>query len=119
MRQRLEEDLGEMSKPLARYENDEDLERRQREFLHEEDPMAAYIAGKRRQKAEKAEKQNSGFVRPRYQGPEPPPNRFGIAPGYRWDGVDRSTGFEAKYFQRLSAQQAVAKDAYKWSVEDM
>lgn len=56
---------------------------------------------------------------PRYKGPAPPPNRFNIMPGYRWDGVDRSNGFESKYFSSISNKKAVSADAYKWSVEDM
>jgi pre-mRNA-splicing factor CWC26 len=56
---------------------------------------------------------------PRYKGPPPPPNRFCIAPGYRWDGVDRSNGFERSIYAKLSDKKAVADMAYKWSVEDM
>jgi len=57
--------------------------------------------------------------KPTYQGPEPPPNRFGIRPGYRWDGVDRSNGFEKLFFTKLSDKKAIKDIAYKWSVEDM
>ena len=57
--------------------------------------MLAYMQSKRKKLTI-----NSGIKQyPEYKGPPPPPNRFGIKPGYRWDGVDRSTGFEKRLFE--------------------
>ncbi|XP_054549097.1 BUD13 homolog isoform X3 [Talpa occidentalis] len=82
--QNVEDALKEMQKPLARYIDDEDLDRMLREQEREGDPMANFI------KKSKAKENKNKKVRPRYSGPAPPPNRFNIWPGYRWDGVDRS-----------------------------
>jgi|EP01046_Picozoa_sp_COSAG06_P044649 pre-mRNA-splicing factor CWC26 len=48
-----------------------------------------------------------------------PKNRFGIAPGYRWDGVDRTNGFEGRLLRQGKEGEAAAEARYKWSVEDM
>lgn len=56
---------------------------------------------------------------PQYSGPEPLPNRYGIRPGYRWDGVDRSNGFEKRIVEMKNNTKATEEIAYKWSVEDL
>uniref|UniRef100_A0A1A7YF12 BUD13 homolog n=1 Tax=Iconisemion striatum TaxID=60296 RepID=A0A1A7YF12_9TELE len=109
--QKLEDAVLEAQKPLARHYDDEDLDRMLREQEREGDPMAAML---RRKKGRKEK-----TVKPRYNGPPPPPNRFNILPGYRWDGVDRSNGFELKRYTRMADRKAVQEAAYKWSVEDM
>lgn len=109
--ERLQDALHEAEKPLARYGDDADLDARLREQEREGDTMLAYI----RKKKEKG----TAKSKPIYKGPEPPPNRFGIRPGYRWDGVDRSNGFEKLYFTKLSEKKAIKDMAYKWSVENM
>lgn len=113
--QRLEDALLESQKPLARHYDDEDLDKMLREQEREGDPMAAML----RRKKDRNLKAQGVKEKPRYKGPAPPPNRFNILPGYRWDGVDRSNGFEQKRYARMAEKKAVQEEAYKWSVEDM
>ncbi|XP_019645393.1 PREDICTED: BUD13 homolog [Branchiostoma belcheri] len=108
----IEDHLREMDKPLARYRDDEDLDQMLKEQDREGDPMLAFLSKKK-------SKGKDGKERPRYAGPAPPPNRFNLWPGYRWDGVDRSNGFEKRFFQAQANKRAVKDEAYKWSVEDM
>lgn len=56
--------------------------------------------------------------RPKYEGSFMP-NRFGIKPGHRWDGVDRSNGYEKRWFEAQNAKVARQEEAYKWSTSDM
>ncbi|XP_033758584.1 BUD13 homolog [Pecten maximus] len=105
--------LHEVNKPLARYRDDSDLDTMLREQDREGDPMLAFIKKKKQKGGAKVKEL------PKYRGPAGPPNRYGIQPGYRWDGVNRSNGFEAQLFAKMSDRKAVANQAYKWSVEDM
>ncbi|XP_043076694.1 BUD13 homolog [Puntigrus tetrazona] len=113
--QNLVDAMREAQKPLARHIDDEDLDQMLREQEREGDPMAAML----RKKKDKNAKLKGIKEKPRYKGPPPPPNRFNILPGYRWDGVDRSNGFEQKRYSRIADKKAVQEMAYKWSVEDM
>lgn len=104
----------EMNKPLARYSDDSDLETLLRNRERIGDPMLMYIKSKEQEK-----KKQAGIPeRPVYRGWFPD-NRFNIRPGYRWDGVDRSNGYEKKYFEMISKKQAGAEEAYRYSTEDM
>ncbi|KAH9522335.1 bud site selection protein [Dermatophagoides farinae] len=114
--EQLENELHEMSKPLARYKDDDDLDKLLRDKDREDDPMLANI----RKKREEEKSKNPEYKKyPKYHGPPPPPNRFNIQPGYRWDGVDRSNGYEAKYFAKKADREALQEEAYHWSVQDM
>ncbi|KAK7081376.1 bud site selection protein, partial [Halocaridina rubra] len=109
--QKMVDDVHEMGKAFARSADDTDLNNRLKEVVREEDPMLEYMTKKKEQPV--TQSQN-----PLYKGPFPP-NRLNIRPGYRWDGVDRSNGFEKQWFERQSNKRAHDEDAYKWSVSDM
>ncbi|KAF6215484.1 hypothetical protein GE061_010238 [Apolygus lucorum] len=108
--------VHEMSKPLARYADDDDLERALKAQEREGDPMLDYI--KRHQKESHSIDLTVGGVRKKYMGSYLP-NRFNVAPGHRWDGVDRSNGYEQKWFEAKNAKKAIAEEAWKWSSSDI
>jgi pre-mRNA-splicing factor CWC26 len=109
----------EAEKPFSRYENDAELDSLYKDVEREGDPMA-HLMKKKRKKKKKHDNSDSEeeFVRPMYRGTWSA-NRFGIPPGHRWDGVDRSNGFERRFIENLSQGKARQEEAHKWSTEDM
>ena len=101
-RRRLE---AEKSRPFARTEDDKEMNDELKQVTRWGDPMAARL-----------EKTQSS--KPKYRGPYPP-NRYGIPPGYRWDGVDRSNGFERNYFNAQNTRRTREHEAHLWSTEQM
>ncbi|GAA5983176.1 hypothetical protein JCM11641_006836 [Rhodosporidiobolus odoratus] len=97
---------------MARYADDADMNEEMKEVERWNDPAATFLT-------KKTEKKSRGPKFPTYQGPPPPPNRFNIRPGYRWDGVDRGNGFEAKLMQKRNSRGVQAAAFNSWSMEDM
>ncbi|KAJ7188610.1 Pre-mRNA-splicing factor of RES complex-domain-containing protein [Mycena filopes] len=105
-KQELEKQRGSK---FARYADDADLNEEMKSKELWNDPAAQFLTKKRAK----------GPRRPEYTGPPPPPNRFGIKPGYRWDGVDRGNGHEKKLAQSINERKRKGLESYQWSAEDM
>ncbi|KLO19296.1 hypothetical protein SCHPADRAFT_935375 [Schizopora paradoxa] len=99
----------ERRRGLAVYADDKDLNNELKAQERWNDPAAAFLS----------KKTSKGPRKPEYTGPPPPPNRFGIKPGYRWDGVDRGNGFEKKLFQKVNERKRRGQESYNWSVDEM
>jgi len=115
------------SMTLSRSVNDIQMEDRKKSIIRDGDPMAMY-AWKKQQEEQAAvvasgNGNSSGVaavkLKPMYKGPQPKANRYGIRPGYRWDGIDRGNGFEDKVLEHLHSKGRKKEEAYKWSSADM
>lgn len=95
--------------PLARKVDDEDMNRELKEVERWNDPAAQFIV--------KKSKGKSVSGKPLYQGAAAP-NRYGIRPGHKWDGVDRGNGWEAERFKALNRRTRNKDLDYSWQMDE-
>ncbi|KAJ9606706.1 Pre-mRNA-splicing factor cwc26 [Cladophialophora chaetospira] len=114
---------------LGRSADDEAMNEELKERVRWDDPMAQYMAQKRAEEVAESsavsgrrgrrEADPVGKVRKKvYMGPPAAPNRYGILPGWRWDGVDRSNGFEKDWFQARSKKGRLQELDYQWQMDE-
>ncbi|GMG20701.1 unnamed protein product [Ambrosiozyma monospora] len=69
------------------------------EQIDDDDPALLFSKNLQKEHRKTSGKYVSATGRKLFKGAFPE-NRFGVKPGYRWDGVDRSNGFELRWFEK-------------------
>jgi pre-mRNA-splicing factor CWC26 len=100
---------------VARHADDQTMNDELKERRRWNDPMAQLLTTKKSSGKTKGGKNKvSGR---QYMGAAEP-NRYGIRPGWRWDGVDRSNGFEKKWFAARNAAKDRRDLEYAWQMDE-
>ncbi|KAK2629584.1 hypothetical protein QTJ16_000404 [Diplocarpon rosae] len=103
------EDLDEARfMPVARGIDDVEMNDELKEVERWNDPAAQFLAKKTGGK-----NKSSKWTKQTYNKAAPP-NRYGIRPGYKWDGVDRGNGWESERFKALNRAQRNKDLDYAW-----
>lgn len=95
--------------PVSRYADDVNMNEELKDRERWNDPASQFLMRKREGK--------SVSGKPLYAGPAMP-NRYGIRPGHRWDGVDRGNGFEKDYFAARNRRQNLKELDYAWQMDE-
>ncbi|PYH53857.1 putative cell cycle control protein (Cwf26), partial [Aspergillus niger CBS 101883] len=95
--------------PLARTAEDEELNDELKGKLRWNDPAAQFLTSVK-------EGGTSRTGKPLYKGGFAP-NRYGIRPGHRWDGVDRGNGFEKEWFLARNRKGRLEALDYQWQMD--
>lgn len=96
--------------PLARTIEDEELNEELRSRQRWNDPAAQFLTRSTGPGV-------SATGKPLYKGSFAP-NRYGIRPGHRWDGVDRSNGFEKEWFASRNRKGRLEALDYQWQMDE-
>ncbi|KLJ10490.1 hypothetical protein EMPG_14129 [Blastomyces silverae] len=109
--------------PLARTVEDEEMNAELKARVRWNDPAAEFLTS-----AKGAGSAGAGAGvgvgvgggksgRKVYTGPAAP-NRYGIRPGHRWDGVDRGNGFEQQWFEARNKIKMREGLEYAWAMDE-
>ncbi|RAH41535.1 putative cell cycle control protein (Cwf26) [Aspergillus brunneoviolaceus CBS 621.78] len=96
--------------PLARTAEDDELNDELKARQRWNDPAAQFLT-------KTAGPGTSVTGKPLYKGAFQP-NRYGIRPGHRWDGVDRSNGFEKEWFAARNRKGRLEALDYEWQMDE-
>ncbi|OBT86799.1 hypothetical protein VE02_04244 [Pseudogymnoascus sp. 03VT05] len=101
--------------PVARGVEDEELNRELRGKLRWDDPAMAFLTQKEDVGGGGggASTAAAGTGKKTYKGAAAP-NRYGIRPGHRWDGVDRGNGWEGERFRALNRTKRNKELDFAW-----
>ena len=111
------ERLDEMkTSGVGRGAGDEGMNEEMRQVERWGDPMKGLLASKA-EKKEAVGVATGNSRKKTYKGPSEP-NRYGILPGYRWDGVDRGNGFERKWFAARNERESRKALSYAWEMDE-
>ncbi|KAG6042289.1 hypothetical protein E4U41_000033 [Claviceps citrina] len=113
-RQRAEQLQDAKLLPFARTVDDADLNKEMKERDRWNDPLLQFRGESKDDVAKTWQRSGN---KPSFSGAAPP-NRYGIKPGYRWDGVDRGIGFETERFRALNRRDRLKNLDYSWQLDE-
>ncbi|TVY23033.1 Pre-mRNA-splicing factor [Lachnellula hyalina] len=103
------EDLDEARfLPLARTVDDVEMNDEMKEVSRWNDPAAQFLV--------KKDKKGKAGGKKLYMGAAAP-NRYGIRPGHRWDGVDRGNGWEGERFKAMNRRVRNKNLDFEWQMD--
>ena len=113
MRRRKEQLEDAKLLPFSRTVDDEIMNKELKDKDRWNDPMLQFMD----ERSRNARDRKGANKRPIYKGAAPP-NRYGIKPGYRWDGVDRGIGFETERFKAINRRDRLKGLDYSWQMDE-
>lgn len=94
---------------VARGVDDREMNVGLKEVERWNDPAAEFLSGKKKAGGKGGKKVYMGAAAP---------NRYGIRPGAKWDGVDRGNGWEVERFKALNRKERNKELDYAWQMDE-